>query len=125
MALEEAIKILKVLVPIAKAVPILDAPVEGSLEALINILEFAQARHKYLRTDLASLPLVEPLTQVVKSNKAQTTSRAVQAARWLYTVVNVLEERRLKANHTELAGLRPIWKPFSSAPFLTLSAYTI
>jgi hypothetical protein len=45
MALDEAIDILKVLVPIAKAVPILGAPVEGSLEALSKILEFAQVRH--------------------------------------------------------------------------------
>jgi hypothetical protein len=44
MALDEAIDILKVLVPIAKAVPILGAPVEGSLEALSKILEFAQVR---------------------------------------------------------------------------------
>jgi hypothetical protein len=45
MALDEAIDILKVLVPIAKAVPVLGAPVEGSLEALSKILEFAQVRH--------------------------------------------------------------------------------
>jgi hypothetical protein len=42
MALEEAITILAVLTPIAKAVPVLGAPVEGSLEALSQILEFAQ-----------------------------------------------------------------------------------
>jgi hypothetical protein len=45
MALDEAIDILKVLVPIAKAVPVLGAPVEGSLEALSKILELAQVRH--------------------------------------------------------------------------------
>jgi hypothetical protein len=45
MALEEAISILEVLVPIAKAVPVLGAPVEGSLEALSKILRFAQARN--------------------------------------------------------------------------------
>jgi hypothetical protein len=45
MALDEAIDLLKVLVPIAKAIPILGAPLEGSLEALSKILEFAQARH--------------------------------------------------------------------------------
>jgi hypothetical protein len=45
MALDEAIDILNVLVPIAKAVPILGAPVEGSLEALSKILEFTQVRH--------------------------------------------------------------------------------
>jgi hypothetical protein len=53
MALEEAIDILNILTPIAKAVPILGAPVEGSLEALSPILEFAQARH--LPADLESL----------------------------------------------------------------------
>jgi hypothetical protein len=52
MALEEAVDILKVLTPIAKAVPILGAPVEGSLEALSKILEFAQARRSHI--DLAS-----------------------------------------------------------------------
>jgi hypothetical protein len=44
---------------------------------------------------------------VVKSNKAQTAELAVQAARWLNTVVNVLEEPKLTANHSKLAGLRP------------------
>jgi hypothetical protein len=53
MALDEVIDVLKVLVPIAKAVPILGAPVEGSLEALSKILEFAQARHSL--ADRASL----------------------------------------------------------------------
>jgi hypothetical protein len=57
MALDEAIDILKVLVPIAKAVPILGAPVEGSLEALSKILEFAQARG--WPDDLASLLSVD------------------------------------------------------------------
>jgi hypothetical protein len=58
MALEEAIDILKVLVPIAKAVPILGVPVEGSLEALSKIIEFAQVRH--WSADLASLSLADP-----------------------------------------------------------------
>jgi hypothetical protein len=44
---------------------------------------------------------------VVKSNKTQTTELAVQAARWLNTVINALDESKLKANHSELAGLRP------------------
>jgi hypothetical protein len=57
MALEEALEIFEMLVPIAKAVPILGAPVEGSLEALSKILKFAQVRH--LSTDLVSLYLVE------------------------------------------------------------------
>jgi hypothetical protein len=55
MSLEEALEILEVLVPIAKAVPILGAPVEGSLEALSKILKFAQVRHLF--ADLASIDL--------------------------------------------------------------------
>jgi hypothetical protein len=51
MALEEAISILAMLMPIANAVPILGAPVQGSLETLSKILEFVQARH--LNVDLA------------------------------------------------------------------------
>jgi hypothetical protein len=57
MALDEAMEILEVLVPIAKAVPILGAPVEGSLEALSKILKFAQVRH--LCADLASLDVLD------------------------------------------------------------------
>jgi hypothetical protein len=45
MALDEIINSLKVLVPIAKAVPVLGARYEGSLEALITILELAKVRH--------------------------------------------------------------------------------
>jgi hypothetical protein len=44
MALDEAINILAVLTPIAKAVPVLGSPVEGSLEALNRLLELAKAR---------------------------------------------------------------------------------
>jgi hypothetical protein len=104
MALEEALEILEVLVPIAKAVPILGVPVEGSLEALSKILKFAQVRHLF--ADLISLDF-SLSTQMVKSNKTQTTELAVQAARWLNTVISALDEPKLKANHAELAGLRP------------------
>jgi hypothetical protein len=58
MAPDEAIDILKVLVPIAKAVPILGAPVEGSLEALSKILEFAQVRQG--STYSALIPSIYP-----------------------------------------------------------------
>jgi hypothetical protein len=44
MALDEAINILAVLTPIAKAVPVLGSPMEGSLEALGRLLELAKAR---------------------------------------------------------------------------------
>jgi hypothetical protein len=44
MALEEAIAILAVLMPLANAIPVLGAPVESSLETLSMILEFAKAR---------------------------------------------------------------------------------
>jgi hypothetical protein len=52
MALEEAITILGVLTSIAKAVPVLGAPVEGAIEALSKILELAKARR--LVTNLPS-----------------------------------------------------------------------
>jgi hypothetical protein len=45
MALEEAIDILEILVPIAKAVPIPGARVEGSLEVLKKIIELARVRY--------------------------------------------------------------------------------
>jgi hypothetical protein len=57
MALEEAINILDVLVPIAKTVPILGAHVEGSLEVLKKILEFSQVRH--WSTDLLLLSSID------------------------------------------------------------------
>jgi hypothetical protein len=52
MALEEAISILAILTPIAKAIPVLGSPVEGSLEALTRLLELAKARR--LVVDLVS-----------------------------------------------------------------------
>jgi hypothetical protein len=45
--------------------------------------------------------------QGVKSNKEKAQELAVQAARWLKTIVDVLLELELKANHAELEGLRP------------------
>jgi hypothetical protein len=43
---------------------------------------------------------------------------AVQAARWMSTVINVLEEPALKTNHSELQGLRPNMRDIlTSAPF--------
>jgi hypothetical protein len=44
MSFEGWIKTLEILIPIAKAVPLLGSPVEGSLEAAIKILQFAQVR---------------------------------------------------------------------------------
>jgi hypothetical protein len=44
MSLESWINTLELLLPIAKAVPVLGSPVEGSLEAAVKILQFAQAR---------------------------------------------------------------------------------
>jgi hypothetical protein len=43
----------------------------------------------------------------VKSNKEKTKELAVQATRWLDTIVKDLKELELKANHPELEGLRP------------------
>jgi hypothetical protein len=48
MALEDLIKTLELLVPIAKAVPVLGAPVEGTLEAAVKILQLAQVRDSRL-----------------------------------------------------------------------------
>jgi hypothetical protein len=47
------------------------------------------------------------MKQGVKSNKEKTKELAVQATRWLDTIVKVLKELELKANHSELEGLRP------------------
>jgi hypothetical protein len=52
MGLEEAINILAILTPIAKAVPVLGSAVEGSLDALSKLLELAKARR--LVVDLVS-----------------------------------------------------------------------
>jgi hypothetical protein len=57
MALDEAITLLAVLTPIAKAVPVLGSPVEGSLEALSKLLELAKARD--LAVDLVLFIVVE------------------------------------------------------------------
>jgi hypothetical protein len=47
------------------------------------------------------------MKQGVKSNKEKTKELAVQATRWLDTIVKVLKELELKAKHSELEGLRP------------------
>jgi hypothetical protein len=47
------------------------------------------------------------MKQGVKSNKEKTKELAIQATRWLDTIVKVLKEVELKANHSELEGLRP------------------
>jgi hypothetical protein len=44
MAVSDLIRGLEILVPIAKAVPVLGAPVEGSLEAAIKIMQYAEVR---------------------------------------------------------------------------------
>jgi hypothetical protein len=44
MALEDWIETLELLIPIARAVPVLGPPVEGSLEAAMKILQFTQVR---------------------------------------------------------------------------------
>jgi hypothetical protein len=47
------------------------------------------------------------MKQGVKSNKEKTKELAVQATRWLDIVIKVLKELELKADHSELEGLRP------------------
>jgi hypothetical protein len=44
MALEGLIQTLELLIPIAKAIPLLGSPVEGSLEAAVKIVQLAQVR---------------------------------------------------------------------------------
>jgi hypothetical protein len=44
MALERAAALLELATPIAKAVPVLGAPVEGALEATAKILNYAKVR---------------------------------------------------------------------------------
>jgi hypothetical protein len=46
------------------------------------------------------------MTQGIKSTKKKTEELAVQAARWLKTVLDVLKELDIKVNHSELEGLR-------------------
>jgi hypothetical protein len=46
------------------------------------------------------------MKQEVKSNKEKTKELAVQATRWLDTIVKELKELKLK-NHSALEGLRP------------------
>jgi hypothetical protein len=43
----------------------------------------------------------------VRATKKKTEELAVQAARWLNTVLDVLQDLELKADHSELEGLRP------------------
>jgi hypothetical protein len=62
---------------------------------------------------------------VVKSNKTQTTELAVQAARWLNAVISALDEPKLKANHSELAGLRPNMEEVLRCALFELFVYMI
>jgi hypothetical protein len=47
MQLSDILGQLEILVPIAKAVPVFGAPVEGSLEAAIRILRYATVGHPF------------------------------------------------------------------------------
>jgi hypothetical protein len=47
------------------------------------------------------------MTQRVQVTKKKTEELAVQAARWLKIVYDVLKELEFKADHSELDGLRP------------------
>jgi hypothetical protein len=46
MGLEHLLNVIEFLVPIAKAIPILGSPVEGSLEAVKQIVLLAQVRRQ-------------------------------------------------------------------------------
>jgi hypothetical protein len=62
------------------------------------------------------------LRQGVKSNKEKTKELAVQATRWLDTIVKDLKE--LKANHRELEGLRPNMEEIFECVSPLIDAYT-
>jgi hypothetical protein len=123
MALEEAISILAILTPIAKAVPVLGSPVEGSLEALTRLLELAKARRLVL--DLVSSIGCITFRQGVKTNKEKTKELAVQATRWLDTIVKILKELELKVDPSELEGLRPNMEEiFKCVAFLVMRVHS-
>jgi hypothetical protein len=101
MALESWIQALELLTPVAKAVPVLGAPVEGSLEAAVKILKFAQVRG--LCDDFARR--IYAWIQGAKTNKEQSKELAEQAARWTQALVNALND--VKTDATELERMRP------------------
>jgi hypothetical protein len=101
MALEGWIQALELLTPVAKAVPVLGAPVEGSLEAAGKILKFAQVRGLFCDPELRIYARI----QSVKTNKEQSRELAEQAARWTQALVNALND--VKTDATELERMRP------------------
>jgi hypothetical protein len=44
MALDQVLETIELLVPLAKAIPVLGSTVEGSLEAVAKIIKYAQVR---------------------------------------------------------------------------------
>jgi hypothetical protein len=113
MAIGDWIKTLELLVPIAKAVPVLGAPVEGSLEAAVKILQFAQARR--IRDSQATMCL--QLTQAVKTNKEKTKDLAEQAARWTQALANALDG--VKTDTAKLERMRPDVAPIRECVLCT------
>jgi hypothetical protein len=101
MNLDVAITILETLTPIAKAIPVLGAPVEGSLEAAGKILKFAQVS----RVSQCVVPVPHGVAQEVRTNKSQTKELAEDATRWLQTLVNSLNDA--KSDRAELTRMAP------------------
>jgi uncharacterized protein (UPF0210 family) len=101
MALEDLIKTLELLVPIAKAVPVLGSPVEGSLETAVKILRFAQVR----RLDTRQVSMRLRWIQDVKTNKEEVQKLAQQAAQWTEELAHAIDD--VKTDTVELERLRP------------------
>jgi uncharacterized protein (DUF39 family) len=98
--LEGWIRTLELLTPIAKSIPLLGSPLEGSLEAVVQILKFAQVRRVLQETETCAYSSL----QSVKTNKEQTKDLAEHAARWTKAVVNSLDDA--KTDVAELEHMR-------------------
>jgi hypothetical protein len=113
MALDEAIDILKLLVPIAKTVPILGAPVEGSLEALSRILEFAQVRH--LPAEPSSTDLGDRESRLRERKRRSLPSKPL-AGSTLYSMCSKTSSSKWITPRSRAYGLT--CRKFTSAPLM-------
>jgi hypothetical protein len=103
--LELAISTLDVLIPIAKAVPVLGSRVEGSLEVAKKILEYAQVRLSWATISIYWFSHLRfPRTQGVQKNKKDTIELALEATSWAKDIANAAkgsEEDVLKLRSLE------------------------
>jgi hypothetical protein len=89
MALDQVLETIELLVPLAKAIPVLGSTVEGSLEAVAKIIKYAQVRLPCKTTRVHG---VDESYQDVKRNKSESRDLAEEAARWIQTLVNELQQ---------------------------------